>query len=929
MRTSMDDLAGLRLVVAGGDLSAVQPVRDRLAAQGAEVRALVGDLEEVARAIAADPPEAIVVDAAGEAALRARLDPLALDAGPAVITAENANAVRAIVELRRLKARQTELEAVFAAASVARAREAERAEHDTLQRLLQAAGYRDDNTYEHTQRVGLLAAKLARELGLLRPRRRADRPRRAAARHRQDRDPGLDPAQARAADRGGVRGRQDPRGARRAGAGGRRVGPVRGGRVDRPPPPRALGRRRLPARPRGRGDPRRRADRARRRRLRRARARAALPRIADARGGRRGDPARGGHATSIRRLSRSSKSSHCRSEPGLPITRGVSPRIRTFVLLLVFASALAVPASASANWATLFAAPTHVRRRPWSLLVRRDRRHDEHRADRLGRTPTSTSRWRARASTTSSGSSTAARPRPPARRTSPATARGPSPTAPPRPPGGPFTPWVDDIVHIDKTVAGQQHDDVDRLAHRPGHACRSPASPATAARRCTASGRSTARLLDHRSPTPLRCPARARTRFTRRVVDAAGNRDDRSQHRQRRQHAPGRQHDRSRSASRRLRGHHAHRRRRGRPVRRRRASSTSSTAAPRRPSPTATCSHITANGTHSLQTKVVDNVGNESGWKTQHRAGRLRRPGRRHHRRPERLGHAPRRRSTSSIAATDTSGSGVTRSSGRSPRTSRSGDRRRRRPGARHRQRRGHAHAAHPLHRRARPRLAVVLAPRSGSTRPCRSTRRRPRPRGCRRRSLDVTVHGTDARARLRRRLGRVEDRRRRRTPRSATPARRPSPAAASTRSRRASSTSPATLPPWVSRIVRLDTTAPRNTTPAAPGGWRTGRLLRAAQRRATTTPASPRVQWRVNGGAVQRGRPGRRDRDGQRRRRPHARDPRPRRRRQLLRLARPRRSASTRSSRPTRPSSRAHRSATATRSRSPGTDALSGIGGQ
>src|SRR3954468_16121731 len=102
MRTSMDDLAGLRLVVAGGDLSAVQPVRDRLTAQGADVRTLVGDLEEVARAIAADPPQALVVEAGGEAALRSRLDPLALDAGPAMVTTENANAVRAIVELRRL-----------------------------------------------------------------------------------------------------------------------------------------------------------------------------------------------------------------------------------------------------------------------------------------------------------------------------------------------------------------------------------------------------------------------------------------------------------------------------------------------------------------------------------------------------------------------------------------------------------------------------------------------------------------------------------------------------------------------------------------------------------------------------------------------------------------------------------------------------------
>ena len=162
----MDDLAGLWLVVAGGDLSALQPVRDRLAAQGADVRALVGDLEEVARAIVADPPEAIVVEPGSEAALRARLDPLALDAGPALVTAENANAIRAIIELRRLQARQKELEAVFAAASVARMRESESAQHDTLQRLLQAAGYRDDNTYEHTQRVGLLAARLARELGM-------------------------------------------------------------------------------------------------------------------------------------------------------------------------------------------------------------------------------------------------------------------------------------------------------------------------------------------------------------------------------------------------------------------------------------------------------------------------------------------------------------------------------------------------------------------------------------------------------------------------------------------------------------------------------------------------------------------------------------------------------------------------------------------
>jgi response regulator RpfG family c-di-GMP phosphodiesterase len=160
MACSMDDLAGLRLVVAGSDLSAVQPVRDRLAEQGADVRVRVGDVDALVEALAADPPEAIIAHPLVEAALRARLDPLALETGPPVIS--DPNGVRATVEIRRLRARQRELEAVFAAASVARAREAEDAQRDTLQRLLQAAGYRDDNTYEHTQRVGLLAGRLAR-----------------------------------------------------------------------------------------------------------------------------------------------------------------------------------------------------------------------------------------------------------------------------------------------------------------------------------------------------------------------------------------------------------------------------------------------------------------------------------------------------------------------------------------------------------------------------------------------------------------------------------------------------------------------------------------------------------------------------------------------------------------------------------------------
>ena len=173
-----DALAGLRLLVAGADLGAVQPVCARMSALGADATALAGDPEAAARAATAERPAAVLAVDGIEAALRARLDPFGLETGPPVIALEALTAsdeglgrlaaarLRALVERRTLRVRQADLEAVLAAQAVIRRRDAEAAQHELLERLLLAAGYRDDNTHEHTQRVGRLAARLASELGL-------------------------------------------------------------------------------------------------------------------------------------------------------------------------------------------------------------------------------------------------------------------------------------------------------------------------------------------------------------------------------------------------------------------------------------------------------------------------------------------------------------------------------------------------------------------------------------------------------------------------------------------------------------------------------------------------------------------------------------------------------------------------------------------
>jgi putative nucleotidyltransferase with HDIG domain len=175
----MDALSALRILVAGDDPRQVEAARSGLAAEGAYPEVCPTDAGAVAAAAGrGGPPAAVLALEGSEGALRAALDPLGLQHGPPVVAAAEiaspgeafdgvaAQRLRALVQLHSLRARNRELEGVIAAQAVARRRELQATQLDGLTRLAEAAEYRDDNTHEHTQRVGHLAAMLARRIGL-------------------------------------------------------------------------------------------------------------------------------------------------------------------------------------------------------------------------------------------------------------------------------------------------------------------------------------------------------------------------------------------------------------------------------------------------------------------------------------------------------------------------------------------------------------------------------------------------------------------------------------------------------------------------------------------------------------------------------------------------------------------------------------------
>jgi putative nucleotidyltransferase with HDIG domain len=173
-------LHGAWILIAGPDAGMAARLRATLAERGAAAVELALDADEAEARAASAQPDAILALPGFGGQLARRLDPLDTGAGPPIVAIEDLPGLPAgpggdeiildrlglQLERHRLRARVRDLESVLASDVLASHRGAAEAQSDALIRLAQAAEYRDDNTWEHTQRVGALAARLGRGVGL-------------------------------------------------------------------------------------------------------------------------------------------------------------------------------------------------------------------------------------------------------------------------------------------------------------------------------------------------------------------------------------------------------------------------------------------------------------------------------------------------------------------------------------------------------------------------------------------------------------------------------------------------------------------------------------------------------------------------------------------------------------------------------------------
>ena len=168
------------MLVTGTDMGLSGPLRIALAGAGCASVDIADDPVDAAERAISSPPDAVVAMGGTAGRVRALLDPLGLDIGPPVIPIERPAArdrlderahgvvERVAVELDRqtLRRQAREWQEVVAGQARTHHRELDSVAADGLRRLLMAAEYRDDNTFEHTQRVGDVAARIASALGL-------------------------------------------------------------------------------------------------------------------------------------------------------------------------------------------------------------------------------------------------------------------------------------------------------------------------------------------------------------------------------------------------------------------------------------------------------------------------------------------------------------------------------------------------------------------------------------------------------------------------------------------------------------------------------------------------------------------------------------------------------------------------------------------
>lgn len=161
-------LAGARILVVGAG-EPLARARSGLAAEGAVLVDVVAEAQDAVPRVAATRPEAVLVPGPEADAVRALIDPVGLGLGPPVVAIGDGEGLERLgleVGAARLRGRVHALESVVAGHAASAQQALEDSRLDALRRLAWAAEYRDDNTYEHTQRVGAMAALLARRLGL-------------------------------------------------------------------------------------------------------------------------------------------------------------------------------------------------------------------------------------------------------------------------------------------------------------------------------------------------------------------------------------------------------------------------------------------------------------------------------------------------------------------------------------------------------------------------------------------------------------------------------------------------------------------------------------------------------------------------------------------------------------------------------------------